>query len=69
MRIEKIVPYDTCDNCDNFILDAFDQTKTDEKGLSERVINVGCKNAWMCKMVEERYEKKYGKSGSNEKSV
>ena len=69
MKIEKNLPFERCDNCESFILECFDQTKQDEKGNSERVVNVCCKNAWICKMTEERYEKKYGNSGSNEKSV
>lgn len=58
MLIEKKLPYDFCDNCDEFILKVDDQlTFLQPVGCTERVITVYCKNAGKCVQLKRNIEK------------
>lgn len=56
MVIEKNLPFECCETCENFIVDAEEQVIFAEGQLSIRVLTVGCKNAWLCKQLKKQIE-------------
>ena len=62
MKIQKSLPFEQCETCDQFVLDSFMQNETDEKGATEKIVNICCQRAWMCQMIDKNYEKKNQKA-------
>lgn len=55
MKIEKNLPFDVCESCEDCVLDVEEQILFGEKFI-ERVITVGCKNAKLCKRLKQKGE-------------
>ena len=55
MTINKDLPFDLCENCDQFVLDVNEQVLFGDGQFLTRTLNVGCKNAWLCKQLAERH--------------
>ena len=53
MIIEKNLPFEICENCEKFIVDAEEQVISfpDKPGIKKLIIN--CKNAWLCRQLKE----------------
>ena len=56
MIIEKDLPFECCENCEQFIV------RTNERVFytdttSHRVLTVSCKNEWLCKQLKDKLEK------------
>ena len=56
MTIKENLPFEQCQNCEHFVLDVNEQVIF-SNGLSERILMVGCKNAWLCKQLSENLNK------------
>ena len=55
MTIEKDLPFAYCENCEKFVVDVDEQvifTTT----FSRTVLNIRCKNAWLCKQLKQNME-------------
>lgn len=53
MEIEKQLPFDICENCDEFILETEQKTLWYGDGGSHLVLTVSCKNEEKCKRLRE----------------
>ena len=56
MKIEKNLPFDICESCEDCVLDVEEQILYAEKFI-ERIICVGCKNERLCKRLKQKGEK------------
>ncbi len=52
MEIRTNLPFKSCENCPEFILRVRDKVLYFDQGITERVIDVFCKNAGLCKRLE-----------------
>ena len=51
MDIKQSLPYSHCETCPEFLLKV-DEQAVFVNGITERVIEVRCKNEWLCKQLE-----------------
>lgn len=51
MKIEKNLPFESCDSCDQCVLDVNEQILFYGGGFGERIVTVGCKNERLCKRL------------------
>lgn len=56
MRIEKSLPFESCDGCDQCILDVNEQILFYGGGFGEWIVTVGCKNEKLCKRLKKKME-------------
>ena len=56
MEIKKDLPFEFCDNCPEFILDAHEQVIFSANIPSLRILTVSCHNKHLCKMLKENIE-------------
>ena len=53
MEIRKDLPFECCENCDDFILHSEEQViYSPVKGCAERILTVQCKNESLCIRLE-----------------
>lgn len=56
MKIEKSLPFESCDSCDECVLDVNEQILFYGGGFGERIVTVGCKNERLCKRLIKKGE-------------
>lgn len=56
MDIRKSLPFDCCENCDEFILKVDEQAIFTEDRRIETIINVRCKNERICEHLKKALE-------------
>lgn len=56
MNIEKKLPFESCDSCEEFILDVHDQVYFSQKH-TQRIITVKCKNERICRKLKNNLKK------------
>lgn len=63
MIIEKNLPFEICENCEKFVVDAEEQVISFPDKPSMKKLIVGCKNAWLCKQLKENFLKEKQNNG------
>lgn len=58
MTIEKNLPFDFCENCEDFILHVEEQVLFADERQFGRTLTVSCKNESRCKKLREHLEDK-----------
>lgn len=53
MDIKQNLPFTHCETCPEFVLKVNEQAFF-SNGITERIIEVKCKNEWLCKQLEQR---------------
>ena len=56
MKIEKNLPFESCENCCECILDVNEQILFSYGKNCQRIVKVGCKNATLCKRLKKNME-------------
>ena len=56
MKIEKSLPFESCDSCDECVLDVNKQILFYGGGFGEMIVTVGCKNERLCKRLMKKGE-------------
>lgn len=56
MEIKKKLPFESCENCEECILDVNEQILFAYDHSCQRVITVGCKNENLCKRLKEKHD-------------
>lgn len=54
MKIETNLPFEFCDDCQNFIMDVEQQVIFADEGFRTRILTVGCKNEWLCQQLKDQ---------------
>lgn len=53
MLIDKCLPFESCDKCDEFILKVDEQAIFAEDRHIEVVLKIRCKNEYLCKHLKQ----------------
>lgn len=59
MYIVKNLPFECCEDCEHFIVDAEEQVFSFAYKPSYKVLTVGCKNAWLCQQLKKQIEENH----------
>lgn len=54
MDIKQSLPFTHCENCPEFVLKVDEQTFFVDN-ITHRMIEVRCKNEWLCKQLEKKF--------------
>lgn len=57
MVIEKNLPFECCETCQNFVLDTNEQVISSFNEVGQRILTIGCHNDWLCKQLREQFVK------------
>ena len=60
MEIKKDLPFESCENCCECILDVNEQTLFAYGQSCQKVIRIGCKNEKLCKRLKEKMKNEHG---------